>query len=141
MQCLWLCKRHRPGPDTAQTGDFWSKTILLKLKKNSYILICYFFCFCYFFGFYIFLLFFFIENSLVFQEFFSVLVNQPTVHSGLVSRGRVRGCQCWLWRWLWLWLCRPSKCPEFYTTMITGEKEFTPKRTQFCQNWNCNKLS
>ena len=35
---------------------------------------------------------------------------------------------------------RPSKCLESYTTMISGEKEFIPKKNKFGQNLNRDKM-
>ena len=34
----------------------------------------------------------------------------------------------------WLLLNRPSKCPKFYTTMISGETNLRQKERKFCQN-------
>ena len=35
---------------------------------------------------------------------------------------------------------RPSKCPKFYKTIISGEKNLRQKEHQCCQNWNCGKF-
>ena len=36
-------------------------------------------------------------------------------------------------------LTRPSKCPKFYTTMISGEKDLRQKESKFSQKLNCYK--
>ena len=36
--------------------------------------------------------------------------------------------------------CRPSKCPKFYTTMISSETNLRQKERKFCQNFNLDKL-
>ena len=82
---------HRPGPGTAWTGDFWLKCIAkLKMLETLFFwkvwtflkVLKYFWILGKYAG-------WFLKTKIV------VLVNQRTLHSGGVSRGRVDGCGCW----------------------------------------------
>ena len=71
-----VCLCHTWKPASRWTGDFWS------VANNWIPLDIFMFC-CF-------------NNYFAFKKLgFWVFANQPTVHNGGVSRGRLCGCGCW----------------------------------------------